>query len=118
MSLMLVILVTILSGVIDLGRGFFSYIAIQNAAGEGALYAAINPALPACRLRPAGFDCSNPNNVVTARKMKPVRRPGRSAQMSVQVFYADGTSGYSADNTLEGNPIELKVQYRFGSSAV
>ena len=46
MSLMLVILLTILSGVIDLGRGFFSYIAIQNAAGEGALYAAINPRCP------------------------------------------------------------------------
>ena len=114
MSLMLVILLTILSGVLDLGRGFFSYIAIQNAAGEGALYAAINPRCPHADSAPAGFDCSNPNNVdYRAKNESPSGGLVDPAQMSVQVFYADGTSEYSADNTLEGNPIEVKVQYRF-----
>src|SRR5512138_2057468 len=58
MALMMTILLVVLSAVIDLGRGFFSFIAIQNAAAEGALYAAINP-----RCRNATVTgCGDPNN--------------------------------------------------------
>jgi hypothetical protein len=60
MALMMTILLVVLSAVLDLGRGFFSFIAIQNAAAEGALYAAINPR---CRV-PSMMGCTDPNNVV------------------------------------------------------
>jgi len=37
------VLLIMLMGTLDIGRMYFAYIAIQNAAGEGALYAAIHP---------------------------------------------------------------------------
>jgi Flp pilus assembly protein TadG len=42
-ALMLPILLLILAGVLDLGRMFYSYIAVTDAAAEGAAYAAIYP---------------------------------------------------------------------------
>lgn len=114
MSLMMVILLTILSAVLDLGRGFYSYIAIQNAAGEGALYAAINPRCPHATSVATGFTCTNPNNVdYRAKNESPAGGLIDTARLAVAVFYADGTSDYSAVNTLEGHPIRVQVQYRF-----
>jgi Flp pilus assembly protein TadG len=114
MALMMTILLTILSAVLDLGRGFFSYIAIQNAAGEGALYAAINPRCPHATTVVPGFNCTNPNNVdFRAKNESPSGGLVDPEQMGVAVFYADGTSEYSAVNTLEGAPIRVQVQYRF-----
>jgi Flp pilus assembly protein TadG len=42
-ALSLVILLTLLSGVVDLGRMFFAYIIIRDAAQEGAVYGSIAP---------------------------------------------------------------------------
>jgi Flp pilus assembly protein TadG len=38
-----VVLVIIVSGVLDLGRAFFTFVAIENGAGEGAIYASYHP---------------------------------------------------------------------------
>jgi Flp pilus assembly protein TadG len=43
MAVMMVLLLIIMGGVLDLGRMYFTYLALQNAAGEGAAYGAINP---------------------------------------------------------------------------
>ncbi len=42
-ALSLVILLTLLAGVTDLGRMFFAYIIIRDAAQEGAVYGSIAP---------------------------------------------------------------------------
>jgi Flp pilus assembly protein TadG len=42
-ALSLVILLTLLAGVVDLGRVFFAYIIIRDAAQEGAVYGSIAP---------------------------------------------------------------------------
>ncbi|MCJ7733173.1 MAG: pilus assembly protein [Anaerolineales bacterium] len=42
-ALSLVILLTLLAGIIDLGRMFFAYIIIRDAAQEGAVYGSIAP---------------------------------------------------------------------------
>lgn len=111
LSLMLVMLLVILSGVLDLGRGFFSYIAIQNAAGEGALYAAINPRCPHAS---SAAVCGNPNNVdYRAKYESPNGGLVSPDLMTVSVEYADGTDQYSEANTTEGSPITVRVQYRF-----
>lgn len=39
-----VVLVIIVSGVLDLGRAFFALVAIENGAGEGAIFASYHPA--------------------------------------------------------------------------
>jgi len=38
-----VVLVIIVSGVLDLGRAFFTFVAIENGAGEGAIFASYHP---------------------------------------------------------------------------
>jgi Flp pilus assembly protein TadG len=42
-ALSLVLLLTLLAGVVDLGRVFFAYIIIRDAAQEGAVYGSIAP---------------------------------------------------------------------------
>lgn len=44
LALLLPILISILIGVIDLGRAFNAYITITNAAREGARYGSLHPA--------------------------------------------------------------------------
>jgi Flp pilus assembly protein TadG len=113
MALMMVILLTLLSGVLDLGRGFFIFIAIQNSAAEGALYAAMNPRCPHADSAAAGFDCTNPNNVDFRAKNESSDGLVDSTRMSVSVLYSNGTSSYSAANIVEGNPITVTIEYRF-----
>jgi hypothetical protein len=43
-AFVMIILLVLLSLIIDLGRAFFTYLALQNAAAEGAYYAAKEPA--------------------------------------------------------------------------
>ena len=42
-ALVLPVLLLILAGVLDLGRLYYAYVAVSDAAAEGAIYAAINP---------------------------------------------------------------------------
>jgi len=53
------VLLLLLSGVLDLGRMYMAWVAIQDAAGEGALYAAMNPR---CISAADGPLCASPNN--------------------------------------------------------
>jgi hypothetical protein len=86
MALALPLLLLILSGLLDLGRVYFTYLTIQDAATEGAAYLSVNPFCPISlddRLDdsvheigdnksgdPAGppggssSDCNDPNNSV------------------------------------------------------
>src|SRR5574341_1021254 len=57
-----VFLITLLSGLLDLGRLFFTFVALEDAAGEGTLYLAFNPQ---CRFSTddgGGTRCDAPNN--------------------------------------------------------
>lgn len=53
------VLLLLLTGVLDLGRMYMAWVAIQDAAGEGALYAAMNPR---CISAADGPSCATPNN--------------------------------------------------------
>lgn len=67
-ALILVILLTLLAGVFDLGRAFFAYMIIRDAAQEGAVYGSVAPkddlgafeAAVANRVELAYLDPSNP----------------------------------------------------------
>jgi Flp pilus assembly protein TadG len=37
------VLIVLLAGIVDLGRGFYSYVVIANAAREGARYCSVHP---------------------------------------------------------------------------
>ncbi len=43
LALSFTFILLILSGAVDIGRAFFSYIAIRDAAQEGAVYGALYP---------------------------------------------------------------------------
>lgn len=58
-ALSLVLLITLLAGLLDLGRAYFVFTQLEDAAGEGALYLAINPR---CRTIANGAACADPNN--------------------------------------------------------
>ena len=108
MALMMTMLLVILSAVLDLGRGFFSFIAIQNAAAEGALYAAINP-----RCRDANVTgCSDPNNVVFRARHESPDGLVDKQRMAIDVSCDDGaTCGSGA--LIEGRPVTVTVVYQF-----
>lgn len=46
MAVSMVVLLILLGGIVDLGRAFFSYMALRDAVQEGAIYGSINPTLP------------------------------------------------------------------------
>jgi len=114
MAIMMVILLTILSAVLDLGRAFFIYVAIHNSAGEGALYAAMNPTCG--HSSDAGLDgagCADPDNVDYRAKHESSDGLVDPERMTVAVLYSNGTNTYSAADIVEGNPIQVTVSYRF-----
>src|SRR2546425_13297602 len=57
-SLMVVFLSVLLMGVLDLGRAYFTYLALKDAAQEGAYFGS---AFPQC-VAAAGA-CDDPNNI-------------------------------------------------------
>lgn len=59
-SLMAIFVITLLMGVLDLGRVFFTYLALKDAAGEGAYFAS---AYPECATSGSKAGCVDGNNV-------------------------------------------------------
>ncbi len=108
MALMMTILLVMLSAVLDLGRGFFSFIAIQNAAAEGALYAAINPRC----LDASVSGCSNPNNVVFRTQNESPDGLVDKQRMTIGVSCDDGAA-CAPSALIEGRPITVTVVYQF-----
>jgi Flp pilus assembly protein TadG len=114
MALSMTLLLVILSAVIDLGRAFFVYIAIQNSAAEGALYAAMYPTCahngdPTFR----GVVCTDPNNIEYRAKNESSSGLVYPDQMRVFVQYSNGTNQYSAATIHEGNPVTVTIGYTF-----
>lgn len=70
MSLGFVFFLVVILGVLDLGRLFFIYVALEDSAGEAALYLALNGDCPLpcthadadCSLVPDTTVCNDPNN--------------------------------------------------------
>ena len=58
-ALTFLLLATIVFGAIDLGRAFFTWNQVKNAAREGAAYAERDPWSQA----PSGSSCPNPDNI-------------------------------------------------------
>jgi hypothetical protein len=59
MTVGFVVILLILSGLLDLGRAYFVFVAVEDSVGEAALYLSINPG---CRYASDGPECADPNN--------------------------------------------------------
>lgn len=58
-SLMAVVLVLIMAGILDLGRAYFTYLALKDAAAEGAYFGAVFPQCAPTEVSP----CTAPDTV-------------------------------------------------------
>lgn len=64
MTIGLLVLLVILFGLLDLGRLWFVFVALEDGAGEGALYLSINPDCPQDDSDPSNGVCDDPNNAL------------------------------------------------------
>lgn len=53
------ILLLMLSGLLDLGRMYYIFVSLQDAAAEAALFLSVSPE---CQTSADGADCADPNN--------------------------------------------------------
>lgn len=102
-ALMFVIITTILMGVLDLGRLYFAFVALQNVAGEGATYAALNPICPTAS---SGPGCSDPNNIEW--RMRNESPAGLVVSQSIGVSVIYDTRGITI-----GVPVTVNATYNF-----
>ena len=102
-ALSLIILLTILMGIFDLGRMFFSQIALQDAVGEGAQYASINPQ---CYNSSA---CADPNNITFRTRNASPSGFTNLGNIAVTVDYGP----YTPSTLVIGVPITVSAAYTY-----
>jgi hypothetical protein len=123
-----VILMMIVSGVIDLGRLYFSYVALEDAAGEAALFMSINPECPYDAVISGeavandgtnGEDCDPPDNGLW-RARNAGGSPGlslvewTSVKTDITCYVGISTTKRSScDQGVVGDLIEVKMVYPF-----
>lgn len=101
----LVIILLLLAGLLDLGRIYFIYVALEDGAGEAALYLALNPACPHAH---SGPGCADPNNAeYRARNAGGGEVNWTAANVLVDIpTLPDGTSVYTV-----GEPVSVTIEY-------
>ena len=111
--LVLPVLFIILGATIDLGRLFYSYVAVENAAKEGALAGARNPLCDA----PGLAICANPNNVtwhVANEAPNLVDGSGKSLMTTtIACRKPDGTLVQAISDCLDGDTYQVTVSTPF-----
>jgi Flp pilus assembly protein TadG len=102
MGLLLMMLLWLLSGVIDFGIGFFSYVAIRDAAQEGALYGSVvyDPDHPS-------YTVDDFRAMITERVQNSSTAPVDLTSSSVQVVINPPATWCA------GNPLRVDVSYDY-----
>lgn len=101
MTVGFVILIIILSGLLDLGRAYFIYVALEDGAGEGAVYLSINPD---CRTASDGTKCAAPNNADWRAR----NSGGGLVDWTTAVITARRPNLYGV-----GDPVSVTLRYSF-----
>jgi Flp pilus assembly protein TadG len=99
LAISLTVILLLLSGAVDFGMALFSYVAIRDAAQEGALYASLNPA-----------DDAGIRDRVRATSTHPVDLTTfADSQIDIDIIGAacEGTSG------LDSNAVKVTVSYDY-----
>jgi Flp pilus assembly protein TadG len=101
-ALSLVIILTLLAGVVELGRVFFAYIIIRDAAQEGAVFGSIAPK----------SDLTAFENGVEARVITAFTDPTDSSNVPLNISKINvQTTIYGSSCAAPGNGIEVRVEY-------
>ena len=98
----------LLAFAIDLGRLFYSYVAVENAAKEGAFFGARNPLCD----DNANSSCGDPNNVIWHVENE---APNIGSGFTTSVACRDlaGTLVQPINNCLDGYTYQVTVTYPF-----
>lgn len=101
-ALSLVILLTLLAGVVDLGRMFFAYIIIRDAAQEGAVFGSIAPK----------DDLPTFKNEVEDRVKAAFTDPADSSNVPIDITKLNvQTDIIGSTCASPGNGVQVKVEY-------
>lgn len=101
MAIGFVLLLIILSGILDLGRIYFIYVAMEDSVGEAALYLSINPG---CRSASDGVTCADPNNAeFRAREAASGNIDWTTATITINRPPVYGV----------GDPVQVRIDYTF-----
>jgi Flp pilus assembly protein TadG len=104
MSIGLVVLLLVVVGLLDLGRLWYVFVAIEDGAGEAALYIATNPDCPQDDGDPANGVCDDPNNALW-------RAQHAGGEL---VDWSSSTVAFSpAPPYQQGDTISATIAYRF-----
>jgi len=99
----------LLAVAIDLGRLFYAYVAVDNAAKEGALFGSRNPLCD----NSANSSCGDPNNVVWHVQNE---APNIGSGFTTAVACRDSNTGaliQPINNCVDGNKYQVTVTYPF-----
>ena len=89
-SLVAILIFSLLAGIVDLGRAFFTFISLRDAAQEGALYGSLNP-----------FDLEGIENRVRQNSPSPVDLTDPDVSVYIEIPNGECT----------GEAIEVTVSY-------
>jgi Flp pilus assembly protein TadG len=103
MTVGFVVLIVLLSGLLDLGRLYFIYVALEDGAGEAALYLSINPNCPTDNGNPTDGVCDAPNNAFARAQ----------AAGGAFVDWTAATITVTPNNPAFGNEVLVTIQYNY-----
>jgi Flp pilus assembly protein TadG len=102
----LVALMLVLSGVLDIGRAFFAFVAIENGAGEGAIFAAYHPTWVTEEDVPPGEPDPEFQNITYRASHESPAGVVDWARATVEVSYQDGVATV-------GEAVTVTVSYSY-----
>lgn len=106
-ALVLPVLMLVVLGIFDLGRGVYAYNTVANAARTGARIAAVNQL-------PDSPDCSNDRPIINvADPHWSIRRCAAQAAVSLGIEPDDVNVDYACDSKYVGCIAQVTVHYRF-----
>ncbi len=103
LALMMPVMILILAGTLDLGRMYFSYMAVVNSAREGARFGATHPPALPCNT------AANAQKIVARTRNEATASGVNTALMTVNVTCPEGGS----DANKFGHPVKVEVSYDF-----
>ena len=124
LAISLTVMLLLLSGAVTFGMALFSYVAIRDAAGEGALYASISPNSPAGAYDPSTSVLNS--DAICARVKAASDRPVNMTSFTCTTG-VEGGGGHNSGNAIDvsllgdgrpcestGNGVRVTVDFNQG----
>ncbi len=97
----MVVLLIIFSGLVDFGRAYFAFLAIEDAANEGATFLSIRPLCRDADSDGLDTECDNPNNAFYRAQ----------SSGSGEINWEEATISVSTVGFAVGDPVSVTISY-------